>query len=79
MKSYKIDKIGNLWTKETNTIYKTDMYLLVNWWTLKYDSGNDADDEFFLSLWRAVLGHEEDVLAHLDTVQVSQNTFFESI
>jgi hypothetical protein len=29
-------------------------------------------------LWLAVLGHEEDILENLDTVQVSQNPFFES-
>ena len=44
----------------------------------QYDSSNDADDVFFLSLWLAVLGHEEDILEHLDTVQVSQNPFLES-
>ena len=46
--------------------------------SLKYDSRNDADDVFFLSIWLPVLGHEEDILEHLDTVQVSQNPFFES-
>jgi hypothetical protein len=39
---------------------------------------DDAYGVFFLSLWLAVLGHEEDILEHLDTVQVSQNTFFDS-
>jgi hypothetical protein len=38
----------------------------------------DTQQAFFLSLWLAGFGHEEDILEHLDTVQVSQNPFFES-
>ena len=81
MQFQKIEKFGNHWTKVTNS----DMWILVNWWTLKelssplkYDSSDDEDDVFFLSLWLAVFGHEEDILKHFDTVQVSQNPFLES-
>ena len=45
---------------------------------LKYDSSNDADDVFFLSLWLVVFGHEEDILEHPDRVQIRQNPFFVS-
>ena len=44
----------------------------------QYDFSDDADDVFFLSLWLAFFCHEEDILEHVDTVQVSQNPFLKS-